>query len=95
MAASAQAAARFQIHGRVQGVGFRYSARERARSLGLVGFVRNCADGSVELTAEGDRSQLEKLAAWLERGPSMARVERVDRSDGEPSGRYRSFSVSL
>ncbi len=88
------AAARFRVHGRVQGVGFRYSAQDRARKLALRGYVRNCADGSVELFAEGERAQLEKLAAWLEQGPPMSRVRRVDRDDLTPTGRYQKFSVT-
>ena len=94
MSEGAEAAARFRVHGRVQGVGFRYSVHDRAKRLALKGYVRNCADGSVELFAEGERPQLEKLAAWLEQGPPMARVHRVDRDNIEPTGRYNKFSVT-
>lgn len=94
MAEGAEAAARFRVYGRVQGVGFRYSARDRARKLCLKGYVRNCADGSVELFAEGDRLQLEKLALWLEQGPPMARVERVEKTPVKPGGKQSGFSIT-
>ncbi|WP_319415445.1 acylphosphatase [Marispirochaeta aestuarii] len=87
-------ACRFTVHGRVQGVGFRYSTVRRAQTLRLAGYVRNRADGSVEVWAEGTAGALDSLYAWLQRGPSMARVDRVDRDHFAPSGRYRGFSVT-
>ena len=68
---------RFIVRGRVQGVGFRWFVRERARRLGLAGFVRNMADGSVEVAASGDEQQVEMLRAELQRGPSGARVKEL------------------
>ena len=67
------------IHGRVQGVGFRFSACERALQLGLRGWVRNRRDGSVEVMAAGDTDALRAFEAWLHHGPPAARVERVQR----------------
>jgi len=66
------------IHGDVQGVGFRYFVMRNARALGLSGMVRNRADGTVELTAEGDRAALEKLLEAARQGPRGARVADVD-----------------
>ncbi len=66
------------VHGRVQGVSFRYYTRRRASELGLVGYVRNSWDGSVEVVAEGQRSDLEQLLAMLRAGPRAAVVTRVD-----------------
>ena len=57
------------VQGRVQGVYFRASAQNKARLLGLRGWVRNCADGSVEFVAEGERSELEQLLSWSQAGP--------------------------
>jgi acylphosphatase len=73
------------VRGRVQGVFFRASAQREAKRLGLTGWVRNRSDGSVEILAEGEEDQLKELIAWANRGPSAARVERVD-------VRWRSFS---
>ena len=62
----------------MQGVGFRYFVMRNARALDLRGTVRNLADGTVELTAEGDRPALEKLLEAARRGPRGARVADVD-----------------
>ena len=70
--------ASFQAHGRVQGVGFRYFVRERAQELELSGWVRNEPDGSVSGEAAGDLSRLEAFREVLERGPSFARISRLD-----------------
>ena len=72
------AARRFVIRGLVQGVGFRHAVRGEAGRLGLRGWVRNCADGSVEAVALGDDMQLDALERWARRGPPAARVESVD-----------------
>jgi acylphosphatase len=63
------------VTGVVQGVNFRYHTRRVARSLGLTGWVRNRADGTVEVVAEGPRSQLQALLDYLRKGPEMARVD--------------------
>ena len=74
-------AARFLVHGRVQGVGFRWFAWKAAERLGLRGTAQNLPDGSVEVVAEGSEQALAELERALGRGPAMARVERVERSD--------------
>lgn len=66
------------VTGDVQGVGFRYATRERARVVGVAGWVRNLPDGSVEVEAEGDPGAVERMLAWLDRGPRGARVTSVD-----------------
>jgi acylphosphatase len=66
------------VRGRVQGVYFRASTQREARRLGLTGWVRNRPDSSVEFCAEGEEEGLKELIAWAHRGPSAARVERVD-----------------
>ncbi|MDL5367798.1 acylphosphatase [Xanthomonas sp. NCPPB 2654] len=71
------AAARFLVSGRVQGVSFRASTRERALALGLDGQARNLADGRVEVIAAGEAAALETLADWLQHGPPAARVAQV------------------
>ncbi|HAZ28966.1 MAG TPA: acylphosphatase [Candidatus Magasanikbacteria bacterium] len=67
-----------RIHGIVQGVFFRDSTRDYARGLGLVGFVKNCSDGTVEAVAEGPKDALENLRDWCKKGPELAAVVRVE-----------------
>lgn len=72
-----------RITGMVQGVGFRWFVRERARRLGLSGWVRNLPDGSVEVAASGEAGQLELLRNELRRGPNGARVDDVHDVNGD------------
>ncbi|MGA2763643.1 MAG: acylphosphatase [Spirochaetia bacterium] len=83
------------VHGRVQGVGFRWSAVREARSLGLTGIVSNRPDGTVEVVAEGDATRLTRLVAWLEKGPPGARVTSVDVEWLPWSGSYARFDVDF
>jgi len=66
------------VRGRVQGVGFRATTQHEARRRGLAGWVRNLADGSVEVIAEGDQAVLEEFLSFLQRGPRGAHVDGVD-----------------
>lgn len=68
---------RFRIYGHVQGVGFRYFTWKQALKIGVTGFVRNLADGSVEVIAAGSESQIDALDAWLQHGPRTAIVNNV------------------
>jgi acylphosphatase len=77
--------ARVRVRGRVQGVFFRVETRDRARSLGLAGWVRNCPDGTVEAVFEGDRDRVQSMLDWCGRGPSGASVDGVDVSWEEPA----------
>jgi acylphosphatase len=83
---------RFLVSGRVQGVFFRAATEATARRLGLTGWVRNLADGSVELVACGDEAKLSELERWLWQGPPRARVEQVVATDVELQS-FRDFSV--
>ena len=82
-----------RVIGRVQGVGFRYFTERVAAEIGVAGYVMNRLDGSVEVMAEGERGTLEQLLEHLNRGPSGARVERVEESWGPYTGRFMGFSV--
>ena len=78
--------ARVLVRGAVQGVGFRATARSRARSLGLAGWVRNNLDGSVEAELEGAPERLDLAVDWFGRGPSGARVDDLRVEWREPLG---------
>lgn len=68
---------KFQVEGRVQGVWFRESTKQRAKLLGLCGYAINCPDGSVEVLACGESESLKALKEWLHDGPPMAQVKSV------------------
>ncbi len=69
---------RFQVFGRVQGVGFRYATRQVANKLGLKGWCRNLSDSSVEVCVWGDQAEIGQLQSWLSTGPPASIVERVE-----------------
>ncbi|ARU52484.1 hypothetical protein CBR64_14500 [Cellulosimicrobium cellulans] len=70
------------VHGRVQGVGFRWATRERLTVLGLDGAATNRPDGTVEVVATGPRDAVDRLVAWLRDGPTPGHVTRVDVDPG-------------
>jgi acylphosphatase len=82
------------VRGSVQGVGFRYFIQRKARQLGLRGWVRNNDDGTVELLAEGSRSDLEQLMMAAEEGPRMARVRRVEVQWSRATGGLDEFDLT-
>lgn len=82
-----------RITGRVQGVGFRHFTTKRAQSLGCTGWVRNEADGSVRLEAEGVRSDLDALLTAVHDGPRSARVNDVSASFSSATGDFKDFRV--
>jgi acylphosphatase len=86
-------ARRFFIRGGVQGVGYRFFAQRAAAKHQVVGYVRNEPDGSVEVLAEGQASNVEAFKNELAAGPQWARVEQVEEINLDPSGTYRSFRV--
>lgn len=86
-------ARRILVSGRVQGVAFRASTQAQARALGLVGWVRNLADGGVEIVAQGDASALDALVAWCHSGPRAARVTDVQASAQPVDSARRDFTV--
>ncbi|HXH72907.1 MAG TPA: acylphosphatase [Mariprofundaceae bacterium] len=65
------------IHGMVQGVGYRFACQRQAEQLGILGWVRNRHDGSVEALVAGNDPALRAMQAWFEQGPALARVDRV------------------
>lgn len=83
-----------RVAGRVQGVAFRWSAQRAARRLGLSGWVRNEPDGSVSCWAEGPEEALREFAKWLQVGPPMAHVERLDLDWINPLGMSDEFEIT-
>ena len=82
------------IYGRVQGVYFRYSVQNVARRLGLKGYVRNLASGdAVEVQAEGEKPQLNKLLDQLKVGPPGAWVKKVEIDWSDYSGQFTDFGI--
>jgi len=89
----AQVRVRIRVHGRVQGVWFRAHTRDAGRRLGVAGWVRNEADGTVAAVAEGSRASCEALVAWCHEGSPLSRVERVEAAWEEPTGRHDRFEA--
>lgn len=85
--------ARILVEGRVQGVGYRASARRMARSLGLTGWARNLRDGRVEILVEGEESAVDRMVEWCRRGPAAARVTRVTVQKGQATNQYTGFHI--
>jgi acylphosphatase len=81
------------VHGRVQGVSFRYYTRRRAVELGLTGYVRNEWDGTVLVVAEGPSQAVQELLAFLRVGPRAAFVTQVDTQWPAPTGGFEQFEV--
>ncbi|WP_423962146.1 acylphosphatase [Candidatus Binatus sp.] len=81
------------ISGRVQGVGFRFSAYDEAKELALAGYVRNLPNGDVEIVAEGSRENLQMLAAWAHLGPPSAHVAEVREEWSDFTGEFTDFQI--
>ena len=81
------------IRGRVQGVGFRFSAYDEAKELGLAGWVRNLPNGDVDIVAEGSRENLQMLAAWAHQGPPSAHVTDVREEWSDFTGEFTEFRI--
>ena len=91
---SQRARVRLRITGRVQGVGFRFSALDEARRLGLRGWVRNTHDGAVELMAEGEQGALRQLVSWCYAGPRGALVTDVHETWLRDQQEFDSFRIT-
>jgi len=86
-------ARRFVVTGRVQGVGFRWFTHDAAAREGLHGWVRNLADGSLEVVVEGDVESVDRLEAAVRRGPAAARIAHVAVEEHAPAGRITGFEI--
>jgi len=83
---------KINIYGKVQGIGFRYSTLQKANELGINGFVKNRADGSVYIEADGESQILEEFVFWCRKGPARSRVDDVKIAD-IPFNDYKCFGV--
>ena len=90
---AARVAWKFLITGEVQGVGYRFFAQRAAARHQVLGYVRNCPNGSVEVVAEGAASAVEEFKQDLVTGPQWSRVEQVEEINLEPTGLYSSFKI--
>ncbi len=95
MSESHQARLHAVVEGRVQGVGFRAFVLERALKLGLTGWVRNRWDGTVEVVAEGQKPDLEKLITHLNRGPHAYTTSNVHSEWKPATGEFTRFQVRM
>jgi acylphosphatase len=83
------------VDGRVQGVAYRFYAEKHAARVGVTGWVRNLADGRVEVLAEGSAEDVGAFLERLKEGPSQARVERFDVRREPPTGEFRDFRIAF
>lgn len=86
------AAVRIRVLGKVQGVWFRASTQSKANQLELVGYVRNCEDGSVLIEASGSKERIDELIEWCQTGPENARVDKVI-TEEISAGNFSKFEI--
>jgi acylphosphatase len=86
-------ARKFLIHGEVQGVGYRFFAQRAAARHQVIGYVRNCPDGTVEAVAQGRSSDVEEFKKDLAAGPQWASVYQVEEIDLEPTSEFSSLRI--
>ena len=82
-----------KIHGKVQGVWFRASAKQKAEQLGLTGWVRNTNDGCVEAVFEGEEKQVQDMIQWCYQGPPLSKVKNVEIKNQNTTNNFDSFSI--
>ena len=85
---------KIRISGRVHGVNFRWSTKQKAKGLGINGYVRNQEHRLVYIEAEGQEDCLEEFLAWCHRGPFFARVEKVEFEETDIAG-YNTFEIKF
>ena len=86
-------ARKFLIKGEVQGVGYRFFAQRAAARHQVVGYVRNCPDGSVEALVEGAANNVEEFKHDLAAGPQWSDVQQIEEISLDPTGLYSSFRI--
>ena len=81
------------ISGRVQGVFFRYTAKELADQLGVTGWIKNLPDGRVEAVVEGEEEKVDEMLEFFHKGPPLARVDKVEVKNEEYKGEFKDFRI--
>ncbi|MBC7074140.1 acylphosphatase [Candidatus Parcubacteria bacterium] len=81
------------VSGKVQGVFFRQNTFQRAKKLGLFGWVCNTKDGRVEAVFEGEEEKIKEILEWIKIGPPLAKVEKVDITWEEFKGEFKDFEI--
>lgn len=81
------------ISGRVQGVWFRATTKQKAERLGLTGWVRNTYDGNVEAVFEGEENSVQEMLDWCRHGPPLSKVDNVEVKNESPTNGFDSFSI--
>ena len=81
------------ISGRVQGVWFRASTKQKAEQLGLMGWVRNTADGKVEAVFEGEENVVNQMIKWCYLGPPLSKVQNIEIKKQNPTNGFEGFSI--
>ncbi len=84
-----------KVFGIVQGVGFRFFTMRKAQKHNIVGYVRNLADGSVEIDARGKPDDLEKFLMDIKKGPPVGKISKIEVSSLEPDDEYRDFEIKF
>ena len=84
---------KIKVYGRVQMVMFRDTARRQAQKLGLVGWVKNEPDDTVQIVAEGGEKKLKELVKWCYNGPVLASVDKIDVEWEKASGKFNKFEI--
>ncbi len=84
---------KIKVYGRVQMVMFRDATQRQARKLCLIGWVKNEPDDTVQIVAEGEEKELEKLVEWCYNGPVLARVDKIDVEWEKTSGQFNKFEI--
>ncbi len=85
----------FKIYGRVQGVGYRYFALQKANLLNVKGFVKNMYDGSVYVVAQGDEKNIDIFKEYLKKGPNFSNVERIKIEVVYLEDKYNNFNIEV
>lgn len=82
------------IHGKVQGVFFRASAKDMAHLFGVKGWIKNCFDGSVEAVFEGEKEAVDSVVDWCKKGPPGALITSIDVQNEKYLGEFNDFSIA-